>query len=85
MDYKNKFNELKFKAFYYKAIMEAHGIQETDKPAAFLSKLSELNTLDILKSEALKLYIDVSRPQIIGANNTQEQAINKINNIFTNQ
>jgi hypothetical protein len=65
--------------------MEAHGIQETDKPAAFLSKLSELNTLDSLKSEALKLYIDVSRPQIIGANNTQEQAINKINNLFTNQ
>jgi hypothetical protein len=85
MDYKTKLSELKFKAFYYKEVMDHHGIKETDKPAAFLSKLSQLKTLDSLKNEALKLIREVTKPQTIGANNSQEQTINKINNLFTNK
>ncbi len=83
-DYKNRLNELKFKAFYYKALMIEQGIKETDPPAVFLAKLCKLPTLDSLKNEALKLLLDVSKPQIIGVNNSQQQKVIKINEFFLN-
>lgn len=81
-NFKTKLHELKFKAFFYKALMEVNGIKETDKPADFLIKLSQLETLDSLKNEALALLREIVKPQIIGENNSKEETLNKINNLF---